>query len=154
MLDYSEPPCVAEWIEPESSWMCEARAESLEKIKETRELANALGSRFLGRTEVPEVSTRERFREQSDRWYRETQHLSSPSQVMMHPSYQAVMGMAVNNEDEIIRLMLKDMRDSRRPWFWALSYLTKENPIKPNDAGRLDAMIKAWLTWGRLKGKL
>jgi hypothetical protein len=98
---------------------------------------------------VPELSLKERFREQADKWQQETQHLSSPSQRMMHPSYQAIMGMASDNRDEVIDLMLRDMQQNRREWFWALSYLTHENPIERKDAGRLDKMIKAWVRWGQ-----
>lgn len=93
-----------------------------------------------------------RFKEQADKWSRETEHLSSPTQMMMHPSYQAILGMAVGHEKEVIRLMLLDLRDRRRPWFWALSYLTGDNPIKSSEAGRLDKMIRAWVEWGKLKG--
>jgi hypothetical protein len=95
-----------------------------------------------------------RFLEQADKWQRETEHLSSPTQIMMHPSYQAVLGMARGNEDEVVRLMIHDLQERRRPWFWALSYLTKDNPIKPSEAGRLDKMIGAWVDWGRRRGIL
>jgi hypothetical protein len=73
---------------------------------------------------------------------------------MMHPSYHAVLGMAHDNERELVRLMIYDLSVHRRPWFWALSYLTKENPIRPSDAGKLDNMIKSWVEWGRQKGLL
>jgi len=91
----------------------------------------------------------ERFREQADKWQRETQHLSSPGQRMMHPSYQAIMGMANDNRDEVIDLLLRDMQQNRREWFWALSYLTHENPIDRKNAGKLDKMIEAWVRWGQ-----
>ena len=101
-----------------------------------------------------ERSLADRFFEQADKWRRETEHLSSPTQMMLHPSYQAILGMAREDESELVRLMLRDLRDNRRLWFWALSYLTKENPIKPADVGKLDKMIKAWVNWGLEKGKL
>jgi hypothetical protein len=93
-----------------------------------------------------------KFREQSDKWWSETAHLSSPAQIMMHPSYQAILGIAVGHEREMIRLMIRDMKAHRRLWFWALSYLTNENPINPSDAGKLDAMIRAWSEWGEKRG--
>lgn len=101
-----------------------------------------------------EQSLDKRFLEHANRWGRETAHLSSPSQIMMHPSYHAVLGMAHDNERELVRLMIYDLSVHRRPWFWALSYLTKENPIRPSDAGKLDNMIKSWVEWGRQKGLL
>lgn len=103
---------------------------------------------------VVEISLTEQFLEQANKWTTETEHLSSPAQMMMHPSYQAILGMARGHEDDIIRLMLRDMRDNRRPWFWALSYLTHDNPIKPTDAGKLDKMVRAWVDWGLQRGKI
>jgi hypothetical protein len=99
--------------------------------------------------EVVEISLAERFRTQADKWARETQHLSSPAQMMAHPSYQAILGMAQEDKREIIRLLLLDLQQNRNEWFWALSYLTQDNPIKPSDAGKMDRMISAWLNWGR-----
>lgn len=98
-------------------------------------------------------SLEERFRKQADKWRRETEHVSSPSQMMMHPSYIAILGMAHGHEEEMIRLMLRDLRDNRTPWFWALSYLTHDNPIQDSEAGRLDKMIKAWVDWGKARDK-
>lgn len=92
-----------------------------------------------------------RFREQAHKWARETQHLSSPTQMMLHPSYQAILGMAAEDKWEIIRLLILDLRQSRNRWFWALSYLTQENPIQPSDAGKMDRMITAWVNWARAK---
>ena len=89
----------------------------------------------------------QRFQEQADKWQRETQHLSSPGQRMMHPSYQAILGMGNENRREIIRLMIRDMKQHRRPWFWALSYLAHDNPVSQSDAGNTDKVIKAWVDW-------
>ena len=104
----------------------------------------------LERVAAGECSLEQRFREQADKWERETQLLSSPTQRIMHPSYQAILGMG----REVIPLLLRDMQQNRRPWFWALSYLTHENPINPKDAGRMDKMIEAWVKWTREKGLL
>ena len=101
-----------------------------------------------------EESLEERFHEQADKWQQETQHLSSPGQRMMHPSYQAIMGMARDNPEEVIGLMIRDLQQNRRAWFWALSYLTQDNPISASDAGRTDKMVKAWVRWGEAKGLL
>lgn len=92
-----------------------------------------------------------RFRKQADKWRNETGHLSSPSQMIMHPSYQAILGMALDNKQEIVRLMLHDLQENRTPWFWALSYLTQDNPIQRSEVGKLDKMIKAWVDWGKAR---
>jgi hypothetical protein len=111
-------------------------------------------ARVSGRPAKIQGTLEQRFHEQSDKWRQETEHLSSPAQIMMHPSYQAILGMAKGREQEMIRLMLHDLRENRTPWFWALSYLTQQNPIERSAAGKLDKMIKAWIDWGKTKGIL
>lgn len=69
---------------------------------------------------------------------------------MMHPSYQAILGMGW----KVVPFLLRDLQQNRRAWFGALSYLTRANPIKPKDAGKMDKMIEAWVQWGRDKGLL
>ena len=101
---------------------------------------------------VEETLLEKRFREQADKWAQETQHLSSPTQRMAHPSYQAILGMAQENKRAVIQLLLLDLQQRRRAWFWALSYLTQANPIGPRDAGKMDKMIKAWVEWGKAEG--
>lgn len=96
----------------------------------------------------------ELFQEQADKWERETSHLSSPTQRFMHPSYQAILGMGQEHREEVIRLLILDMQKHRRQWFWALSYLTHDNPIEPADAGKIDSMVEAWVAWGKRRGLL
>jgi hypothetical protein len=102
----------------------------------------------------PDLHLAQRFRTQSDKWAEETSGLSSPAQKIAHPSYQAILGMAQEDKREIIQLLLVDLRDRRRQWFWALSFLTQDNPISQKDAGKMDKMIAAWVGWGRGKGYL
>jgi len=92
----------------------------------------------------------QRFSKQADRWKRETMHISSPTQKMMHPSLQAILGMG----KDVVPLLLRDMAQNRTEWFWALSYITQENPIKRDEAGKMDKMIAAWLNWGKDRGLL
>jgi len=102
---------------------------------------------------IAEKTLAERFQEQSDKWDRETAHLSSPTQRFTHPSYLAILGMANENRDEVIDLLLKDMQRNRREWFWMLSYLTHENPVEGKDNGKLHRMIEAWVKWGHRQGR-
>jgi hypothetical protein len=98
-----------------------------------------------------------RLRQQAERWDRETAHLSSPLQRMMHPSYQAILGMSAEsaeNRRKVIRFLLRDLKQNRRDWLLALSYLTHENPINPKDSGKTDKMIRSWVKWGEEQGLL
>jgi hypothetical protein len=108
-------------------------------------------SQLLAVVRADDETLEMRFRKQSDQWAKETAHLSSPAQVIAHPSYQAILGMAQENKDLVIRLLLRDLQEKRRPWFWALSYLTQDNPITQAEAGRIDKMIRAWVEWGKAR---
>jgi hypothetical protein len=101
-----------------------------------------------------ERSLEERFHVQAAKWKLETQHLSSPLQRMMHPSYQAILGMGAERKREIISLMLHDLQENHGDWLLALSFLTQENPIDQKDAGKTDKLAKAWVTWGKKQGLL
>jgi hypothetical protein len=99
---------------------------------------------------VEERSIEERFKEQADRWESETKFISSPTKKAMHPAYQSIIGMG----KEVVPFLLRDLQQNQREWFWALGHITQENPIKPEDAGRTDRMIAAWVDWGKKKGVL
>jgi hypothetical protein len=143
MSTYCQPIRAADWHEPEpSTWddVCSW------KTWRDRKMAQALAVALAEPTNATEESSLEEiFKEHADRWQRETAHLSSPSQIMLHPSYQAVLGMG----DRIVPILLRDLQQNRRPWFWALSYITKANPLTRSDAGRMDKMIEAWVKWGK-----
>ncbi len=107
--------------------------------------------------EVAEKTLEARFLEQADKWERETAHLSSPLQRMMHPSYQAILGMSAEspeNKRGVVRLMLRDLKRNQRDWFLALSYLTQQNPIDPKDYGKTSKMVASWMKWGEGQGLL
>jgi hypothetical protein len=142
-------------IGAEAAFICESLPESIQAIpllgirdRSALRSPSVLVSPTLV-SPLPERTLEQRFREQADKWARETKHLSSPTQMMMHPSYQAILGMALENKREILRLLILDLQQHRNEWFWALSYLTQENPIKATDAGKMDRMIAAWVNWGR-----
>jgi hypothetical protein len=95
-----------------------------------------------------------RFREQAAKWEQETAHLSSPLQRMMHPSYQAILGMGAEHKRDVVRFMLRDLQQNQKDWFLALSFLTQANPINPKDAGKTGKLVSSWLKWGREQGLL
>src|SRR6267378_1553880 len=97
------------------------------------------------RTVSAELPLVVRFRELADRWERETSHVSSITKKVIHPCYQSILAMG----PDVVSLLIRDMRENRRDWFWALHHLTQENPVSPKDAGNLDKMIAAWVGWER-----
>lgn len=92
----------------------------------------------------------QRFREEAEKWDRETAYLSSTPKMVLHDSYQKIMAMG----PDVVPLLLRDLRENRRSWFWALRHLTQANPVLPEDQGNLDKMIAAWVAWGAREGRI
>ena len=78
-------------------------------------------------------------------WKQETAHLSSPDMIAEHRAYQEIIGMG----KEAIPLILRDLKETHAPWFGALRSIARENPVRPEDRGDVDAMTTAWLDWGK-----
>jgi len=91
---------------------------------------------------------RERFRSLAQQWRRETQWLSSTTDIAMHPAYQAIIGMGT----EALPMILEDLRQNSGHWYWALKAISNEDPVVPRDRGSLKKMRIAWLQWGETKG--
>ena len=84
----------------------------------------------------------------ADQWYEETGHLSSPSQIAMHPAYQRIIGLG----PAAIPLVLDELRIVGGQWFWALRALAGESPVPADSAGKIREAKEAWIRWGRSRG--
>ncbi len=82
------------------------------------------------------------------KWEQETAILSSAREKAMHPAYQEIIGMG----EAIVPLILSEMKQNPKHWFWALKSITGENPILPEQRGIMNEMTRAWLEWGNNKG--
>jgi hypothetical protein len=66
-----------------------------------------------------------------------------------HPIYQELVAMG----QPVIPLILAELkRESNVSWISVLAAITGENPVSPALAGRVDAMVRVWLDWGRQQG--
>jgi hypothetical protein len=90
------------------------------------------------------------FNELVDEWREGTRLSSSLTDTFLHPAYQRIIGMG----REAIPLILGELQQRPAHWFWALSAITGEDPVAPEDAGRLGRMSEAWLEWGRQRGHI
>jgi hypothetical protein len=155
MFPVQPAPEISEWIRPSRSrHACDDDRTWLQDEHGISARRTALEPETPSPVTEPIAKLEERFAAQAEKWDRETAHLSSPAQRCSHPSYMAILGMANEHRKEIIKLMLLDMQHNSREWFWALSYLTQDNPISRNESGRLDRMIEAWVRWGKQRGYL
>lgn len=102
------------------------------------------------RTPTPQDDLEERFRTLATTWHAETDHLSSTTERVLHPSYQQIIGLGPS----AVPFLLRDLAETRSHWFWALRAITGEDPVNQDDAGNIRKMTEAWLEWGRRKGYL
>ncbi len=100
----------------------------------------------VSRTTEPLFSRR--FQTLAAQWKQETRHLSLTSDIVLNTAYQQIVGMGM----PAVPLLLRELQEQPDHWFWALRSITGENPITPDDRGRLPKMAEAWLQWGRNHG--
>lgn len=105
------------------------------------------GARFGARTDR-RAELRRRFNSYAEEWTAQTAHLSVLSQRIMHPSYQRIIGLGA----DALPLIIERLSSQPDHWFWALSAISGEDPVRPEDAGRFGAMREAWIGWGRGRG--
>ena len=88
------------------------------------------------------------FHELAEQWRHETGMFSSVGKKAMHPVYQRIIGMG----DRAIAPMLRELQRQPDHWFWALTYITGEDPVPLDSSGNVKQMAEAWIKWGRRKG--
>jgi len=99
---------------------------------------------------VQQVSDRDRFQRLRSQWKEQSQYLSNTAQMSMLGPYQRIIGMG----EAAVPLILDELRREPDHWFWALESITEENPVPPEDTGRVQAMTAAWIRWGQERGFL
>jgi hypothetical protein len=104
----------------------------------------------LRRVQASENPVERVFEALATEWRHETSHISSTTKMIMHPSYQSIIGMG----PMVVPLLLRRLQERPEHWFWALSVITRHNPVKPEDAGSISKMTEAWLEWGRQRGQI
>src|ERR1035438_4687556 len=100
MSTYCEPFTPTDWTDSRQEDLYHVNPQPLPDLGWIR-VTSAPG----GTAAVMKPELTDRFLEQANKWERETAHLSSPNQRMMHPSYQAILGMAQGHENEITVLL-------------------------------------------------
>ncbi|MBV6519050.1 MAG: hypothetical protein HCAMLNBO_01805 [Candidatus Brocadia fulgida] len=91
-----------------------------------------------------------RFLTLKAQWEADTAIFSFVTEIALHPAYQQIIGMG----NTAIRLILLEMKKRPGHWFWALKSITGEDPVLPEQRGRMKEMAQAWLHWGKEHGYL
>jgi len=98
---------------------------------------------------LPDSQIKAKFKALSEEWKRDTRFLSSITQISTHAAYQQIIGLGWN----VLPFIFWELLQNEEPdhWFWALSAITGENPVKAEQQGKLLQMRDAWLKWGEEK---
>jgi hypothetical protein len=90
-----------------------------------------------------------RFKDLAVQWFATTRYRSNTHALQNGPVYLELVG----SGEAVSPLNLAEVR--REPsvsWFIVLAAISGEDPVPPALAGRVDAMARAWLDWGRQRG--
>jgi hypothetical protein len=102
-------------------------------------------------TESPETSMQDidligqRFSMLARQWKRERGMTSSAKQLMNHPAYLQIISLG----RAALPYILMDLEREQDWWFSALRQISGFDPVLPESRGRIDAMTRDWLRWGR-----
>ena len=110
--------------------------------------AAIIASRQITADLPDDLFVRIRFGQLVREWKRDTRYSSSMAKIILHPAYQAIIGMG----RKALPLILAEFHKHGGHWFWALHAITQENPA-PQDADYSMA-AQAWLDWGKVRGYL
>jgi len=94
------------------------------------------------------MDTTERFHELAKSWRKDTRHLSSIQDMVLHPAYQQIIGMGPT----VVPLIIKELQNSPDHWFWALRAITGEDPVPPSHRGNVRKIAHDWVRWYGKRG--
>jgi len=89
-----------------------------------------------------------RFRDLAMSWRKECTYLSSVREMVLHPAYQQIIGMGKS----ALPFIFRELETHPDHWFWALWAITGEDPVPPEDKGKIQVMTHHWLCWARRRG--
>jgi hypothetical protein len=101
------------------------------------------GQQFQDTESLP---LRARFSDALRSWKQDTQYESSLRRIVLHPGYQAIIGIG----KAALPFILEELQRNGGHWFWALHAITQEDPAREGDS--FEATAQAWLRWGQAHG--
>ena len=92
-----------------------------------------------------DIEISQQFRDLANRWHRETDHLSNPTDIMRHEAYLKIVALG----PAAIPFILRELEGRGGQWYSALRILTDANPVPREHWGYVKLMKDDWLDWGR-----
>jgi hypothetical protein len=108
------------------------REASLQNIK-VSEISSAVASRFY---------------QLAEQWQSEVEGMSSTTKMSQHPAYPEIINMG----NQIVPLLLSELKHNPLYWLSALKEITGVDPITTEQRGRVKQMAESWLEWGKNQG--
>jgi hypothetical protein len=81
----------------------------------------------------------------SAQWKRDTEFISSVTDMVTHPAYLRIIGMGA----DVLPLLLAELQNAPDHWFCALEAITQTNPVPSEDRGKVKEMVEHWIKWAR-----
>lgn len=91
---------------------------------------------------------KEEFVNLASQWIQDVEGMSSTVEMVKHPAYQKIVSMG----QVVVPFLLEDLRQNPIYWLPALRQITQQNPVKPEQRGKIKQMAEAWLNWGKQEG--
>lgn len=80
-------------------------------------------------------------------WLDEIKLSSNIFITLQHPAHIKIVELGY----DVLPLMLKDLKENKNHWFYTLSLISEDNPVKSENLGNMDNMIDDWMEWGASK---
>jgi len=97
---------------------------------------------------IESITLARQFQTLATQWKAATTFLSSTTAMVTHPAYDAIIALG----PPVVPLLLQELEREPAHWFEALKAITGEDPVSPEDWGKIPKMAAAWLAWGRNRG--
>ncbi len=94
-------------------------------------------------TDVQEVFTR-----LAQEWKQATRFTSSSTEIVSHPAYTEIIKLG----KAALPFIFRELQNNGGHWFPALSLITGQDPVEPEDKGKIKRMTETWLKWGEEQG--
>jgi hypothetical protein len=76
------------------------------------------------------------------KWYEETKYLSS-SKKFENKYYEKIISLGM----DVVPILIDTLKESPEHLFVALNKITKQNPVKIEDRGKIKKMTEDWILW-------
>ncbi len=86
-----------------------------------------------------------KFKILKEEWLSQTMFYSDPEKIFENEAYQEVISFG----RDMLCFIFEDLEQNDNLWFYALSEITKNNPVIQRHIGNIKEMKQDWINWGK-----